>query len=96
MFMSSYLWVQKKLPGWFVAECPLLDTRMMVEGCFCRLFFHIFHYIFFIYWMMNENYLTGEYLCKFHLHGVINLMCLSRITQVLVTDHRSSLNDLSD
>lgn len=45
---------------------------------------------------MNENYLTGEYLCKFHLHGVINLMCLSRITQVLVTDHRSSLNDLSD
>lgn len=37
MFMSSYLWVQKKLQGWFVAECPLLDTRMMVEGCFYRL-----------------------------------------------------------
>lgn len=48
MFMSSYLWVQKKLPGWFVAECPLLDTRMMLKGVSAVCFSYFPLYFFYL------------------------------------------------
>lgn len=95
MFMSSYLWVQKNYQVGLLQSAPCWTLVWWLKGV-SAVCFSYFPLYFFIYWMMNENDLTGEYLCKFHLHGVINRMCLSRITQVLVTDHRSSLNDLSD